>query len=121
MVASFQQFTFLTTGETSMDPVTHDDSETAKFLSEGMSYGSFIDMTQGISCSLSADRMLFGLGKSERDRLAEVVKKLEANEAKIKGVSTQEVFSLPSETMMDPSTVKMFFDALNALDKKARG
>ncbi len=71
---------------------------------------------QGISLSLSGDMMLFGTGKSTRDFLVEVIDAMKANEAKIREITVEEVFESPPETLMDPSTIKIWVRAGKFMD-----
>lgn len=75
------------------------------------------DTLQGISLSLSGDMMLFGTGKSTRDHLAEMVQKMKENEALVRGITVDEVFSQSSPDLtLHPETEKIWTEYLSALD-----
>jgi hypothetical protein len=107
-------------GLDSMSAGTSDNPEIAEFIAKGMSYGDFFETLTGISLSISGDMMLFGVGKTARSHLADAVAQIQANEASVRGVSEEEVFVSPPETMLDPSSITIFVEACDAIDKATR-
>lgn len=99
---------------------TSDNPEIAEFIAKGMSYGEFNDTLTGISLSISGDLMLFGVGKKTRTFLEEAVARIRANEASVRGVSEEEVFNVPPETMLAASSVTIFAEACDAIDNASR-
>ena len=100
-----------------IEDVVVTQTEIEEHFPKGLSFGDFGNQMEGISLSLSADMMLFGTGKSAADFLKETVGKIKANEAKIRGVTEEEFLNSPSETQLDPTTVKIWVMACNTLDK----
>jgi hypothetical protein len=100
---------------------TGDNPELAELLAKGMSYGELNDTLAGISLSISGDMMLFGVGKTARNHLADAIARIQANEASVRGVSEEEVFVSPPETMLDPSSITIFAEACDAIEKAGRG
>lgn len=100
----------------SFENIEVSQSEIDELYPKGLSFGDFNDQMQGISLSLSGDMMLFGTGKSTRDFLVEVIDAMKANEAKIREITVEEVFESPPETLMDPSTIKIWVRAGKFMD-----
>jgi hypothetical protein len=107
-------------GLDSMSAGTSDNPEIAEFIAKGMSYGDFFETLTGISLSISGDMMLFGVGKDARTFLEEAFARIQANEASVRGASEEEVFKAPPETMLAASSVTIFAEACNAIDKATR-
>ncbi len=89
-----------------------------------MTYGDLGDMLEGISLSLSGDVMLgFGDETSQMsimDFLKKTVLKIRENEAREKGITLEDQFNLPPETLLHPESKKMLEDALNKLDEQMK-
>lgn len=100
----------------SFENIEVSQSEIDELYPKGLSFGDFNDQMQGISLSLRGDMMLFGTGKSTRDFLVEVIDAMKVNEAKIREITVEEVFKSPPETLMDPSTIKIWVRAGKFMD-----
>lgn len=87
-----------------------------------ISYAELGETLEGIDMSLAGDEMLFrgAKPKSARQFVRDLVKQVRENECAKRGISMDEQFNLPPDTMLDESSEKIWADGCVALDKAIR-
>lgn len=96
------------------------DPETAKILTEGLSYEGLEEHLIGISLSIRGDMILFGIRQNTLEFIKDTVNRIRENEARVRGIPVEDVAKLPGETMLDKSSLKIWIDDLTEIDRSKR-